>query len=93
MTHSFNYYLIQMYLKLSLVFPSIVVVLLGKPFQGFINLVLFLSAIYSLAFINLEQGLVLYLLSVIHAMILIYMKGKSKTNNLLNQLARKIINE
>ena len=82
-----------MYLKLSLVFPSIAVVLLGKPFQGFINLVLFLSAIYSLAFVNLEQGLVLYLLSVIHAMILIYMKGKSKTNNLLNQLARKIINE
>ena len=69
------------------------VVLLGKPFQGFINLVLFLSAIYSLAFVNLEQGLVLYLLSVIHAMILIYMKGKSKFTTLFNQLADKIINE
>jgi len=30
-----------MYLKLSLVLPSIVIVLLGRPFQGFINLVLF----------------------------------------------------
>ena len=81
-----------MYLKLSLVFPSIAVVLLGKPFQGFINLVLFLSAIYSLAFVNLEQGLALYLLSVIHCMILVYIERKSKFTTLFNQLADKIIN-
>ena len=69
------------------------VVLLGKPFQGFINLVLFLSAIYSLAFVNLEQGLALYLLSVIHCMILVYIERKSKFTTLFNQLADKIINE
>jgi hypothetical protein len=82
-----------MYLKLSLVLPSIVIVLLGRPFQGFINLVLFLSAIYSLAFVNLEQGLALYLLSVIHCMILVYIERKSKFTTLFNQLADKIINE
>jgi hypothetical protein len=81
-----------MYLKLSLVLPSIVIVLLGRPFQGFINLVLFLSAIYSLAFVNLEQGLALYLLSVIHCMILVYIERKSKFTTLFNQLADKIIN-
>ena len=82
-----------MYLKLSLVLPSIVIVLLGRPFQGFINLVLFLSAIYSLAFVNLELGLALYLLSVIHCMILVYIERKSKFTTLFNQLADKIINE
>ncbi len=82
-----------MYLKLSPVFPSIVIVLLGRPFQGFVNLVIFLGSIYSLAFVNSEQGLALYLLSVIHAILLIYMERKSKTKNLLNQLASKIINE
>jgi len=81
-----------MYLKLSLVLPSIVIVLLGRPFQGFINLVLFLSAIYSLAFVNLEQGLALYLLSVIHCMILVYIERKSKFTTLFNQLSDKIIN-
>ena len=82
-----------MYLKLSLVFPSIAVVLLGKPFQGFINLVLFLSAIYSLAFVNFEQGLIFYSLSVAHAMLLVYIERKSKITTLFNQLADKIINE
>ena len=82
-----------MYLKLSLVLPSIVIVLLGRPFQGFVNLILFLSAIYSLAFVNLEQGLALYLLSVIHCMILVYIERKSKFTTLFNQLADKIINE
>jgi len=81
-----------MYLKLSLVLPSIVIVLLGRPFQGFVNLILFLSAIYSLAFVNLEQGLALYLLSVIHCMILVYIERKSKFTTLFNQLADKIIN-
>ena len=81
-----------MYLKLSLVLPLIVIVLLGRPFQGFINLVLFLSAIYSLAFVNLEQGLALYLLSVIHCMILVYIERKSKFTTLFNQLSDKIIN-
>jgi hypothetical protein len=82
-----------MYLKLSLVLPSIVIVLLGRPFQGFVNLILFLSAIYSLAFINFEQGLMLYFLSVVHAMLLIYIERKSKFTTLFNQLADKIINE
>ncbi len=82
-----------MYLKLSLVLPSIVIVLLGRPVQGFLNLIIFMGLVYSLAFVNLEQGLALYLLSVIHAMILVSIERKSKTNNLLNQLYRKIINE
>jgi len=82
-----------MYLKLSLVLPSIVIVLLGRPFQGSVNLILFLSAIYSLAFINFEQGLMLYFLSVVHAMLLIYIERKSKITTLFNQLADKIINE
>ncbi len=82
-----------MYLKLSLVFPSIVIVLLGRPLQGFVNLVLFLSAIYSLFFVNVEQGLALYFASVFHAMLLVYLERRSKKINLFNQLADKIINE
>jgi len=46
-----------------------------------------------LAFINFEQGLMLYFLSVVHAMLLIYIERKSKITTLFNQLADKIINE
>jgi len=81
-----------MYYQLSLVIPPVVLVLLGKPVQGFINLIFFLSSIVLIAFADFEQGLSLYLISVLHAILLIFLERRSKLTRLFNQLADKIIN-
>ena len=82
-----------MYYKLSLVAPFVVIILLGRPIQAFISLILILSSIFAFAFIDVEQGLVLYLAGVFHSIFLVYLERRSKKINLFNQLADKIINE
>ncbi len=82
-----------MYFGLSLIVPSVVLVLLGKPVQGFVNLILFLSSIFLIAFVDFEQGLSLYLISIIHAIFTVFIERRLKLTRLFNQLAGKIINE
>ena len=82
-----------MYYKLSLVAPFVVIILLGRPIQAFISLILILSSIFAFAFVDVEQGLVLYLAGVFHSIVLVYLERRSKKINLFNQLADKIINE
>jgi len=82
-----------MYFRLSLVVPFVVITLLGRPVQAFVNLIFVLSAVFSFAFVNFEQGMALYLTSVFHSIFLVYLERRSKKINLFNQLADKIINE
>lgn len=82
-----------MYYKLSLVAPFVVITLLGRPIQAFISLILILSSIFSFAFIDVEQGLVLYVAGVFHSIFLVYLEHRSKKISLFNRLADKIINE
>ncbi len=82
-----------MYYKLSLVAPFVVITLLGRPIQAFISLILILSSIFSFAFISFDQGLALYLASIAHSMLLVYIEHRSKLAKKFNQLVDKIINE
>ena len=82
-----------MYYKLSLVAPFVVIILLGRPIQAFISLILILSSIFVFAFIGVEQGLVLYTAGALHSIFLVYLEHRSKKTGLFNQLADKIINE
>ena len=82
-----------MYFKLSLIVPFVVITLLGRPVQAFINLIFILSSVFSFAFVNFEQGFALYLASIFHSIFLVYLERRSKKNNLFQQVADKIINE
>jgi len=82
-----------MYYKLSLVAPFVVIILLGRPIQAFISLILILSSIFAFAFVDVEQGLVLYAAGILHSIFLVYLEHRSKKTSLFNQLADKIINE
>jgi len=70
-----------------------VITLLGRPVQAFINLIFVLSSVFSLAFVNFEQGAALYLASIFHSIFIVYLERRSKKINLFNQIANKIINE
>jgi len=76
-----------------LVAPFVVIILLGRPIQAFISLILILSSIFAFAFVDVEQGLVLYAAGILHSIFLVYLEHRSKKTSLFNQLADKIINE
>ena len=82
-----------MYYKLSFILPFVLITLLGKPVQGFFNMVIILSSLYSFAFIDTNQWMYLYLIGVTHSILLIFFDHQSKKNSLLNKIAHKIINE
>ena len=76
-----------MYYKLSLVAPFVVIVLLGRYFQGFINVIIYLGSVICFAFVGFEQGVALYICSVIHSMILTFIDKKSgRLSYHLNQI-------
>ncbi len=76
--------------QLSFFLPFVVIILLGRPVQSFISLILLLSALYSVFFVNIEQGVALYFSSVIHAILLVAIDRKNKRTLKLNKVLEKI---
>ena len=79
--------------RISFLIPFAVTIILGKWFQGIINSLFLMGAVYSLFFINWEQALAIYLLVVGHSLILTGLHNRNQRLELINQAARKILNE
>ena len=79
--------------KLSIFLPFAVLLLLDKPIQATFNLILYLGFIFSVFFISWQQGVFLYAVSVLSAMLMIAIENRNKKNQLIVQAARKVIHE
>ena len=79
--------------RISFFIPFAVPIILGKLFQGIINFLFLIGALYSLFFINWEQALAIYLLVVGHSLLLTGLYNRNQRLELINLAARKILNE
>ena len=82
-----------MHYSISFLIPFAVPLILGKLFQGIINFLFLIAALYSVFFINWEQALAIYLLVVGHSLLLTGLHNRNQRLELINQAARKILNE
>ena len=82
-----------MYYSISFLIPFAVPLILRKLFQGIINFLFLIAVLYSVFFINWEQALAIYLLVVGHSLLLTGLHNRNQRLELINQAARKILNE
>ena len=82
-----------MQFRISFLIPFAAPILLGKLFQGIINFLFVIGAVYFAFFINWQQALVIYLLVVCHSLLLTGLHNRNQRLELINQAARKILNE
>ena len=79
--------------RISFLIPFSVPMILGKLFQGIINFLFLIGALYSLFFDYWQQALAIYLLVVGHSLLLTGFYNRNQRLELINQAARKILNE
>ena len=82
-----------MHYSISFLILFAVPLILRKLFQGIINFLFLIAALYSVFFINWEQALAIYLLVVGHSLLLTGLHNRNQRLELINQAARKILNE
>ena len=82
-----------MHYSISFLIPFAVPLILRKLFQGIINFLFLIAALYSVFFINWEQALAIYLLVAAHSLLLTGLHNRNQRLELINQAARKILNE
>ena len=78
---------------LLLIVPYVVLLLKGKTIQASVNLIVFLAFIYSMSFVSWEQGLTLYVVSIMHSVVINYHINLKRKNQLVIQAANKIIHD
>ena len=79
--------------RIAFLIPFAVPLILGKLFQVIINFLFLIGALYFAFFINWEQALTIYLLVVGHSLLLTGLYNRNQRLELINQAARKILNE
>ena len=79
--------------RISFLIPFVVPIILGKLFQGIINFLFVIGAVYFAFFINWQTALAIYLLVVGHSLLLTGLYNQNQRLELINQAARKILNE
>ena len=79
--------------RISFFIPFAVPMILGKWFQGTMNFFIIIGAVLSLFFSSWEQAFVIYFLAVVHSLLLTGLYNRNQRLELINQAARKILNE
>ena len=82
-----------MHYSISFLIPFAVPLILRKLFQGIINFLFVIGAVYFAFFINWQTALAIYLLVVGHSLLLTGLHNRNQRLELINQATMKILNE